>query len=496
METMRTACRRKDTMNETIRVFTTDYANHKFLHEDESLTFAEDSLGPDGNEAANFTVYPQAEYQTVKGFGGAMTEAAAYNFANLDEKLQEEFLDKYFDAEKGIGYSTCRLTINSSDFAKDIYSYDDTPDDFELKDFDMSREEKWVFPAVQRVLAKNPNVEFFASPWSPPAWMKTIGRMDKGGMLKKECRQVWADFFVKYLQRLKEEKIPVFAVTIQNEPHAEQGWESCFYTAEEERDFAVNYLRPAMDKAGFTDTMIFFWDHNKERVVSRGITCLSDEAGNKALGGIAIHWYSGDHFEALSVFHKLFPNKMILGSEASTGAHNKCAYASGEHYAHDIIGDLNNFANGWVDWNMLLDETGRPYHWGDEQVEFGKKFRAGEITDETITDIEKRFLRPTVEHGPWMGESPITVDENGKLLFHSSYYYMGQISRFIRPGAVRLGSSLYTNKLEGTAFKNPDGSIAMVLLNTLDRDMPVVIRCNNSIAKTEIKQHSIMTFVF
>ena len=483
-------------MKKEISVITTNYRRHQYLQETEKLAFVPDDPGPDGDEGSEFIVYPEAKYQKIEGFGGAWTEAAAYNFESLSPEKQAELLDLYFDREKGIGYTTCRLTINSSDFAREIYSYDDTPEDFELKDFDMKHEESWMFPSLKKIEAKCPDVEFFCSPWSPPAWMKTNGRMDKGGSLRKDCYESWALYFVKYIERMRSEGVNLFAVTVQNEAKAEQGWESCYYSAEDERDFAVNYLRPALDKAGLQDIKIFFWDHNKERTVNRALTCIGDPEGDKTFAGIALHWYSGDHFDALSVFHTLFPDKLILGTENSASAHDPVLYSTGEHYAHDILGDLNNFANGWVDWNMILDETGRPYHWGDEQVQFKKDYDAGIITDENMDEIQKRFLKHTMKKGPWCGGAPISVDEEGHIILNSPYYYMGQITKFIRPGAVRLGSSLYTTKLEGTAFENPDGTIAMVVMNRNDQDMPLTLRCHDDIAKTAIPAHSIKTFIF
>lgn len=155
--------------------------------------------------------------------------------------------------------------------------------------------------------------------------MKTNGRMDKGRYLRKDCRQVWADYFVRFLQEYEKEGIRIWGVTIQNEARAEQGWESCYYTAQE------------------------------------------------TLDGVAVHWYAGDHFSALDAVHQMYPDKLILATEACVGP-GCCAYTLGEKYAHDIIGNVNHWAGGWVDWNMILDDTGRPDHWMDEQLAFKKRF--------------------------------------------------------------------------------------------------------------------------
>lgn len=207
--------------------------------------------------------------------------------------------------------------------------------------------------------------------------------------------------------------------------------------------------------------------------MDRALETLCSQRARDCFDGIAVHWYSGDHFSALDVAHQLFPEKYMIASEQCTGK-GKTPEQSGEKYAHDIIGDLNNWINAWVDWNMFLDEDGGPDHWKDEQKATGWS-----------------------EDKIWVGESPIVYDRQKKELdVRSSYYYMGHFSKYIRRGAKRIGCSCYDCNIETCAFQNKDGSIVCVVLNRTDEDRKFTLRYKQELADTEIKAHSIMTFIF
>jgi O-Glycosyl hydrolase len=456
-----------------IKVIETNLKENIALKEAAPIEFHADKPGPDGEEGNILNIYDQVSYQEIMGFGGAFTEASALNFADITEEQRAEVLQAYFDKEKGLGYTFCRATINSCDFSKDFYSYDDVDGDFELKHFTIEHDKETVIPFIKAAQEKAGDMKIFSSPWSPPAWMKTNGKMDKGGMLKKECQDVWARYTAKYLQEYEKEGVHIWGVTIQNETKAEQGWESCFYGAADERDFVTGYLKPTYEKMGVGDRKVMFWDHNKERVVDRSIETLCNARSRDAFDGIAVHWYSGDHFTALDVTHDLFPEKFFIASEQCTGKTPEIPWASGEQYAHDMLGDLNHWVGAWVDWNMLLHEDGGPDHWLEEQRETGM-------------DPEKI----------WIGESPIIWNrETGKLEYASSYYYIGHFSKYIKPGAKRIGYSVYTDKLEAGAFRNPDGSLVVVMLNRTDEEQEVYLRYNGELADYTSAPHSITTFV-
>lgn len=484
-------------MKKKIRVFVTDYDSRDFLQEKEPLFFHADREGYRANEANIFNIYDQVRYQKILGFGGAMTQASAVNLMKMNAADQDAVMKGYFDREEGIGYSLCRTTINSCDFSTEFYSYDDTEDDWELKNFSIGHDRQDVIPMIKKAMSINGDLKLFSSPWSPPGWMKTNGRMDKGRYLREDCRQVWADYFVRFLQEYEKEQIPVWGVTIQNEAHAEMGWESCYYTAEDEQIFARDYLKPALDRAGMGDKKVLFWDHNKERAFDRAAQILSDPKAREALDGIAVHWYAGDHFGALDAIHQLCPEMLILGTEACVSNEKRECYLTGEKYAHDIIGDLTHWACGWVDWNMILDVAGKPDHWMEEQLAFRERFSDGGCREEELSETEKEFLLSCMETGIWAGEAPVVVDhETGEIKRSSSYYYIGHFSKFIRPGAVRIGHSMYTHLLEGCAFENEDGEKVAVVMNPGDCAMNLTLRYRDEIAETRLPAHSIVTCLF
>lgn len=454
-----------------IRLIETDTGSRVYLQEGKPLEFTADQKGSDGNEANIFNVYDEVEYQEILGFGGAFTEASALNFKGLTEEQKKEVSEKYFSVENGIGYNFCRATINSCDFSADFYSYDDVEGDFDLKHFDIAHDKDAIIPMIKAAAELSPEMKIFSSPWSPPAWMKTNGKMAKGGSLKKECYDVWARYVAKYIQEYEKAGVRIWGVTVQNESKAAQGWESCTYEAGEERDLVLGYMRPYFERMGLGDRKIMCWDHNKERIVDRTLETFCNQRARDAFDGVAVHWYSGDHFSALDVAHQLFPEKFFVASEQCKAA-SDIPWNSGETYAHDIIGDMNNWVGAWVDWNMLLDEDGGPDHWKDEQMVTG-------------WDPEK----------VWVGESPIMV-KNGVIEYVSSYYYIGHFSKYVRAGAKRIGSSLYTDKLEGCAFRNPNGEHVAVLMNRTDKDQKVCLRFKGEIADYVIKAHTITTFIF
>ena len=242
----------------------TNYNQNQLLKEQTPLSFGPDKEGYKANEANIFNIYDQVRYQKILGFGGAMTQASAVNLLKMNEAQRNEVMKRFFDSKEGIGYSLCRTTINSCDFSTEFYNYDNTENDWDLHDFNIEHDRKDVIPMIKQAMTLSDDLTLFSSPWSPPGWMKTNGRMDKGRYLRKDCRQVWADYIVKFLLEYEKEGIPVWGITVQNEAHAEMGWESCYYTAQEEREFAQNYLKPALCKAGMPDKKVLFWDHNKE----------------------------------------------------------------------------------------------------------------------------------------------------------------------------------------------------------------------------------------
>ncbi|CCJ34021.1 glycoside hydrolase family 30 protein [Caloramator australicus] len=428
----------------------------------------EDRLALKENKALNFgekvdkaiEVFEDETYQTIEGFGGAFTEAAAYNFYKLGEENKNKILKAYFDKHEGNGYNLCRTHINSCDFSLGNYDYVEEYD-VELKSFNIAREKKYVIPFIKKAMAFSNDIKLFASPWSPPAWMKTNGEMNNGGKLKEEFKNVWALYYAKYIKAMKEEGIDIWGITVQNEPEATQVWDSCRYTAEEERDFVKYHLGPTLYKEGLKHINIIVWDHNRDLLYERAKVILSDKEASKYVWGVGFHWYSGDQFENLKKTHEEFPDKKLLFTEGCQEGGVKLGdWNVGERYGHNIIGDLNNYTVGWVDWNLLLDTQGGPNHVGN------------------------------------YCDAPIIVDvEKDEIYFQSSYYYIGHFSRFIKRGAKRIGFINPYDSLEVTTFKNPDGTIVTVVMNKSDEDIDFRFKVGKGITELKSLRHSIMTLL-
>src|SRR5208282_6284062 len=220
-------------------------------------------LSQPGEKQQIVFVDPAKTFQTVVGIGGALTDAAAETFYKLPTDAQQEILTAYFDPQKGIGYSLGRTHINSCDFSSDSYTYV-TNGDVMLASFNVSHDLKYRIPFIKEVLATagRKNFTLFASPWSPPAWMKDNDSMLHGGKLKPEYYASWASYYAKFIDAYQEQGVPIWGLTVQNEPMAVQTWESCNYTAAEERDFVKNYLGPTLAKEGLGYEKIMIWDHN------------------------------------------------------------------------------------------------------------------------------------------------------------------------------------------------------------------------------------------
>lgn len=400
------------------------------------------------------------QYQTILGFGGAFTEASAYTLSQMSPDKREQVLQAYFNKDTGLGYQIGRVAIHSCDFALGNYTYVEEHDDT-LASFDISRDFKWVIPMIKDAeKIAGHKIQLLASPWSPPAWMKDTNEMNHGGKLLPEYYQAWANYYVKFIDEYKKAGIDVFAVSVQNEPAATQVWDSCIYTAEEERDFVRDYLGPTLhDK--YPDVHIIIWDHNRDIIVERGDTVLKDEEARKHVWGTGLHWYVSEEFHNLSTLHDLHPDKHILFTEGCIeGGVHLHAWHTGERYARNMIGDFRNYCEGYIDWNLTLNEIGGPNH-------------VGNYCDAPI----------------------ISNTKTNELTFESSYYYIGHFSRYIQPGAKRTDSVSAANDVSHVSFLNPDGTEVVVVLNESDDTHIVEIAFDNETYTFHCDPHSISTIL-
>src|SRR3989454_2786834 len=234
-------------------------------------------------------VDPTKTFQTILGIGGALTDAAAETFAKLPPAKQREILNAYFDVSNGIGYTLARTNIHSCDFSSGSYTYVNEGDK-ELQSFSVNHDKQFRIPFIRQALATaGGKLTLFGSPWSPPAFMKDNNNMLHGGKLKLEFYQSWANYYTKFIKAYQREGIPIWGITIQNEPMATQTWESCIYSAEEERDFSKNYLGPTMNREGLGDKKIIAWDHNRDLIYQRANTILTAPKAARYVWGIGYH---------------------------------------------------------------------------------------------------------------------------------------------------------------------------------------------------------------
>lgn len=439
-----------------MKLITTSYSNNTREVTETNYTFNQ-SAAEGGMQMVNF--YPEVEYQTMLGFGGAITEAAGYTYSKLTEENKKRFLEEYF-GQNGNKYNMVRCHIDSCDFSLGNYSAITEESDVEMKTFSLMRDEQYILPLLKAAQEESGKAfDLMLSPWSPPAFMKTNGEKNHGGKLKPEFRKFWADYFCRYIEEYEKRGLKVSRITIQNEPEAVQTWDSCVYTAEEEKVFLRDYLYPSMVEHGLTHVKVDIWDHNKERMFERAKETI-DADTDKMIDGIAFHWYTGDHFDAVSITRDAFPGKELIFSEGCVeySRFDASQLKNAQMYAHDMIGNLNAGMTGFLDWNILLDVKGGPNHVGNNC------------------------------------DAPVmSVDGEDNFVQNLSFYYIGHFSRYIEKGAKRIACTKYTDKLEITGFKNPDGSIVCIILNRTTEDIPVTLRLDGKAVDIMIPQGTIST---
>ena len=334
----------------------TNIKRNLFLNEIPNIKLRSSDIYEDNTITINTT----SKLQEFIGFGGAFTESAGYALSTINSDIYNNILDDYFSKE-GLNYNFGRLPIASNDFSLKSYSYSYKKD---LSDFSIEQDTKYIIPTIKSALKRNKNMKFISSPWSPPAFMKSNKMLILGGKLRKKYMQTWADYLVKYVTKYKEQGINIDYMTIQNEPNISQLWESCRYTAGEEANLLINYLYPTF-KENNLNTKFLIWDHNKDDIVERVNDCLLKYGAIDYADGIAFHWYTGSYFENLNTLNKSFPDKLLIHTEGCTGYSNfkpEDELFNAEMYATEIIGDLNNGTNCFVDWNLVLDYSGGPNH--------------------------------------------------------------------------------------------------------------------------------------
>lgn len=450
-----------------ITVFTTAKDTNLKLSKTDSVAFFKANQ-PLETQIAIF-VQPKITFQKILGIGGAITDASAEVFAKIPSEKQKDFLKAYYDTTNGIGYSLLRTTIHSSDFSSESYTYVNE-NDVDLKSFDIAHDKKYRIPLLQQAIktAKG-KLLTYVSPWSPPAFMKSTKNMLKGGKLLPEFQQSWANYYVKFIKAYEKEGIPIWGLTIQNEPMATQTWESCIYTAEEERDFLKNFLGPTLHKNGLKEKKVIVWDHNRDLINQRAAVIFNDPKAAQYAWGIGFHWYENwsggaPMFDNIRKVHEAFPDKKLIFTEGCNEKFDSAKYEfwpNAERYGTAMINDFNNGTVAWTDWNILLDEKGGPNHVGNFCF------------------------------------APVHYDtQKQELIYTPSYYYLGHFSKFVRPEAQRVSTATSRSSLLSTSFINSNGEMVTIVMNATNQKIEYQLIIDQKAASLSIPANAIQTLLY
>jgi glucosylceramidase len=473
----------KDNKSYSIQVFETSAAGNQLT---ELNTF------DNADNPEIITIIPTDTFQTITGFGGSFTEASAYLLNQLSPENRKKIIDAYF-GDEGARYSLTRTHINSCDFSLSQYAYSEDPNDMQLEKFDISPDKNDIIPFIQDAIkTSSDGFKIIASPWTAPPYMKDNNHW-VGGKLLPKYRDTWALYFAKYIQAFQKEGIDIWGVTVENEPLGNgNNWESMHYSPEEMTDFIKDHLGPKLEAEGLEGVKILGYDQNRDELKEWVDVMYANAETSKYIDGTAIHWYASTYEvfpDVLQYAHQKSPNKYLIETEGCIDAevpvwqddvwywkkeatdwgwdwasaetkylHPK--YSPAFRYARDIIGCLNNWVDGWVDWNMVLDKQGGP-NW---------------------------FKNWCI--------APVIVDpEKDEVYFTPLYYVMAHFSKYIRPGAKRIGWESNNKDLQITAAQNPDGSIAVVILNEDKNEKTYTLQIENLIKPITISGKSVQTII-
>ena len=442
--------------------------------------------------AVLININPEEKFQTITGFGGSFTEASASLLNRLSQTNRKKILDAYF-SEEGANYSLTRTHIASCDFSLSNYTYAKVENDVSLENFTIEDDKSDLIPMILEAKAiSKEGFNIIASPWTAPPWMKD-NKKYVGGKLLPEFNDSFALYFSKYLNAYKKEGINIWGVTVINEPHGNgNNWESTLFSPKEMTNFVQNHLGPKLEKEGWGDVNILGYDQNRAGIKEWVDVMYEDENSSKYYDGLAVHWYESTYEvfpEDLQYAHQKAPNKYLIQTEACVDSeiphwnddawywkkeatdwgwdwasekdkylHPK--YAPVNRYANDIIGCLNNWVDGWVDWNMVLDTGGGP-NW---------------------------FKNWCV--------APVIVDVNkDEVYFTPLYYTLAHFSKYMRPGAVKIGCTTNHKEIVTTAVKNPDGTIAVVVFNPTSEKQNIALHLGNKNKSISINAQALQTII-
>lgn len=475
-----TYCDDQDIFNSTIIgegqavLFTSDWTSKRFDQSDVAFTVPNSSFT---GSRFDYILDSSSTYQSILGFGGAFTDAAALNIAKMEQQAQNLIIQSYY-GPTGLDYNIGRVNMGGCDFSTRPYTYADQEGDVDLDTFELAEEDtQYKIPLIKLAQTFRPDpIKLFASPWSAPAWMKSNNELIGKGYLLPQYYETWANYFVRFLNDYGAQGIQFWGLTAQNEPEDGNvpgfsfncmGWNSTT-----QREWIVNHLGPQLEQNNYGDLKLMILDDQRPLVPKWAKEVFEDERALKYVSGIAVHWYTDDVLpfpSALDQAHELFPDKFLLYTEACNGDKpwdtEKVMLGSwerGENYLFNIIEDLNHWVVGWTDWNLALDKQGGP-NWANNFV-----------------------------------DAPIIIDpDNGEFYKQPMFYALGHVSRFLPAGSLRLGLETGLNPVDGVAFKRPDGITAIILLNRSKHDTyPLRIKTSRGDLDVDIGPKSFTSVLF
>lgn len=416
-------------------------------------------FGDSKNGFQTIIVDTAQHFQTIDGFGFSLTGGSAYHINRLPAAEKAKLLEELFGhAVNAIGISYLRISIGASDLNAAVFSYDDLPagqTDVNLTHFSLSEDTVDLIPLLKQILAINPAIKILGSPWSAPVWMKSNGN-SKGGSLLPQYYGVYANYFVKYIQAMKQHGITIDAITIQNEPLHPGNNPSMYMPATDQAVFVKNHLGPVFQKEGIT-TKIIIYDHNCNKP-DYPITILNDPEAKKYIDGSAFHLYEGT-IDALSAVHSLFPEKNLYFTEQWTGSKQAFNGNLKWHVKNVIIGSMRNWSKVALEWNLASDGAYTPHTPGG------------------------------------CSECKGALTMNGSIIRNEGYYIIAHASKFVPVGSVRIASNL-TDNLQNVAFQTPDGKKVVIVLNEGDASVDFNIQQNGKTAVCSLPAGTVATYVW
>lgn len=399
-------------------------------------------------------VYPSIPKHKFFGFGGALTQASGYILSKMCDSDAVDVLSSYYSPFKA-NYRYVRVPIDSCDFSTEQYEACSSMEQYRNGVFDFSMDEAYIMPYLDVIneISKK-SVPILFSPWSPAAYFKDNGSRLLGGYLKKEHYNDWAEYIARYLSEYRNRGYNVWALTIQNEPNAVQTWDSCLYAADEERDFLLTSLKPVLDAFGLSDVEVYYWDHNKERLITRTNKFLTGSSSS-VVKGLAFHGYCGDHFESLERYRLLYPDQRLILSEFCMGFDDRKNYKKQlAVYGHEYINDIAFGADTIIDWNLILDANGGPNHVGN-----------------------------------WC-MAPFMVDEHYRHRYNMAFKVISVLSKAAGIGSDVLFSTSYDKRLDMVSFMRVDKGISIVI-GSSDKDQLINLRIGETVFSFILKKDTL-----